>query len=201
MEAAVFEQVAVGSTMIAWISVFLLPMAVWDSQTGRYYGYFNWKAAAVLLFTAVFFGFLGYRAGHDAWQIFGDICFNLHLAVIGSRIFVELSNHHMHKVWLHRQYHKLTGHQDTRMQVASDALDNVKWVSSGASGGWGARADGCIVYICFHCRISIFLPCQGACICGEDALSWTSERVQSVTICFRIFWARPAQEGRRSVTR
>ena len=114
MEEAVFREVAVGSTMIVLISVMMLPMAIWDSQTGRYYGYLNWKASGVLLFTAVFFGSRTYSAGGDAWQIFGEISFYLGQAVIGSRIFVEFSHYHKYKVWLHRQYHKLTDHEDPR---------------------------------------------------------------------------------------
>lgn len=139
MEEAVFEQVAVGSTMIVLISVMMLPMAIWDSQTGRYYGYLNWKAAGVLLFTAVFFGFRAYSAGEDAWLIFGDICFYLSQAVIGSRIFVEYSHHHMHKVWLHRQYHKLTGHQDLQTQISPGAEDTPgsRQSPSGESGDAG----------------------------------------------------------------
>ena len=114
--------------MIVLISVIMLPLAIWDSQSGRYRSYLNWRAAGVLLFTAVFFGFRAYSAGDDGWQIFGDICFYLSQAVIGSRIFVEYCHHYMHKVWLHRQYHKLTGQQVTRTQT-----------SSGAEGAAGSR--------------------------------------------------------------
>ena len=126
MEEAVFREVAVGSTMIVLISVMMLPMAIWDSQTGRYYGYLNWKATGVLLFTAVFFGSRAYSAGDDAWQIFGEISFYLGQAVIGSRIMVEFSNHSMHNLWLHRQYHKLTDHEDSRTPIYSSADDAVR---------------------------------------------------------------------------
>lgn len=112
MDQAVFEQVASGSMMIVIISVYLLPVSIWDSQTGQYYGYFRWQAAAVLLFTAVFFGFMAYKAEYDTWRIVSHICFFLGQAIVGSRIFVELTNHSMHNVWLHRRYHKLTGHGD-----------------------------------------------------------------------------------------
>ena len=114
MVEEVFRQVAPGVMMIVLISVMLLPIAIWDSQTGRYRGFLNWRAAGVLLFTAAYFGFLSYTDGDDAWTIFSRICFYVGQAVIGARIFVEFANHSMHKVWLHRRYHRLTGHEDSR---------------------------------------------------------------------------------------
>ncbi len=113
MEETIFEQVAVGSMMIVLVSIMFLPMVIWDSQTGRYHGYLNWKSASVLLFTAIYFGYRAHVAGHDSWQISAETITYVGQAVIGSRIFVELSNYSMHKVWLHRQYHKLTGHEDS----------------------------------------------------------------------------------------
>ena len=96
------------------IVILFLPIAVWDSQTGRYHGYFNWKAAVVLLFTAVFYGYWAYHAGSDWIQIVTEIYSRLGQAVVGSRITVEFYHHSMHKVWLHRQYHKLTDHAGPR---------------------------------------------------------------------------------------
>ena len=107
--------------MIVLISVMILPIAIWDSQTGRYRGFLNWRGTGVLLFTAAYFGFLSYSNGHDAWKILSDICVNLGQAVIGARIFVEFANHSMHKVWLHRRYHRLTGHEETPWGVGPSA--------------------------------------------------------------------------------
>ena len=119
MEEEVFRQVAAGSTMIAFISVFLLPISIWDSKTGQYYGFFQWKAAAVLLFTAMYFGFLSYRAGEETWETVGEVFLYLGMAVTGSRIYVEYAHHHLHKVWLHRRYHRLTGHAEASWKSAA----------------------------------------------------------------------------------
>ncbi|MYA37348.1 MAG: hypothetical protein F4X05_12685 [Rhodothermaceae bacterium] len=121
MEEEIIRQVAPSVTMIVLISVMILPIAIWDSQTGRYRGYLNWRAAGVLLFTAAYFGNLSYTDGDNAWEIFSAICVNLGQAVIGSRIFIEFSNQSMHKIWLRRRYHKLTGHEDTPWGVAPSA--------------------------------------------------------------------------------
>ena len=118
MEPEVVQQVAAGSTIIAFIVVFLLPISIWDSKTGQYYGYFQWKAAAVLLFTAMYFGFLSYRAGEETWETVGNVFLHLGMAVTGSRIYVEYVHHHMHKVWLHRRYHRLTGHAEASWKSA-----------------------------------------------------------------------------------
>jgi len=112
MEDAVLREVAAGSTLIAIISVFLLPISVWDSQTGRYHGYFNLKALGVLLFTAVFFGAQSYRQGNPPDIIMADIGSYLFLVISGSRIIVEKAHHHRYGVWLRKQYHKLTDHDE-----------------------------------------------------------------------------------------
>lgn len=121
MEEEVFRQVAAGSTIIVFISIFLLPISIWDSKTGQYYGYFQWKAVAVLLFTAMYFGFLSYRAGEETWQTVGEVILYLGMAVTGSRGYVEIAYHHMHKVWLHRRYHRLTGHAEASWKSATAA--------------------------------------------------------------------------------
>lgn len=121
MEEEIIRQVAPRVTAIVLVSVMILPIAIWDSQTGRYRGYLNWRAAVVLLFTAAYFGSLSYADGDNAWEIFSEICVNLGQAVIGSRIFIELSNQSMNKIWLSRRYHKLTGHEDTTWGSAPSA--------------------------------------------------------------------------------
>jgi len=98
--------------MIAIISVFLLPISVWDSQTGRYRGYLNLKALGVLLFTGVFFGAQSYRLDNPPNVIMTDVGCYLFMVISGSRIFVEYSHHHRFGIWLHKQYHKLTDHDE-----------------------------------------------------------------------------------------
>ena len=112
MEEAVVREVAAGSTLIAFISVFLMPISIWDSQTGRYYGFFNWKALGVLLFTGVYFGAQSYRLGNPPDIIMADIGAYLFLVISGARIFVEGAHHDRFGVWLRKQYHKLTDHDD-----------------------------------------------------------------------------------------
>lgn len=109
-----FTFVATGSTMIVLISVLFLPITIWDSETGRYKGFFNLKAGGVMLFTAVFFAVHSYRQGYPPEIVMADMFAYLFMAVSGARLMVEFSHHHKYKVWLHRQYHKLTDHDDPR---------------------------------------------------------------------------------------
>ncbi len=114
MKETVFQEVAAGSTMIVIISLFLLPISVWNPQTGRYYGYLNLKASCVMLFTGVFFGAQSYRLGNPPDVIMADIGAYLFLAISGSRIFVEHAHHHRYGIWLRKRYHKLTDHDEPR---------------------------------------------------------------------------------------
>lgn len=114
MDQDTFAFVATGSTMIVIISVFLLPISIWNSETGRYKGFFNLKAVGVMLFTAVYFAVHSYKQGNPPDIVMADIFGYLFLAVSGARIMVEFTHHYKYKVWLHRQYHKLTDHDDPR---------------------------------------------------------------------------------------
>ncbi len=114
MEEAFTESVVLGSPMIAVIATVFLPAAVWDADSGRYRGYFNKRALGHLLFVVFFFAILSIREGKSGPEIVTTVGFFLFLAIIISRVGVELSHHHKHKVWLHRQYHKLTDHEDPR---------------------------------------------------------------------------------------
>ena len=113
MEEAFSMGVVLGSPVMALIATVFLPAAIWDSETGRYRGYFNKKAVGQLLFVVFFSGFLSIRQGESGPEVLSGVGLYLCLAIVVSRLCVELSHHHKYKVWLHRQYHKLTDHQDT----------------------------------------------------------------------------------------
>ena len=100
--------------LIVMTSINFLPAVVWDMKTGRYSGYFGWKALSILLFIAVFSGFDSVQQGSEGPVIMTDISFHLFQVLVFSRLFVEFSHHHKYKVWLHRKYHKLTDHEDPR---------------------------------------------------------------------------------------
>ena len=112
LEGLSTEGVVAGSTMIVFVSVFLLPIAVWDSKSGRYRGYLDVRALGVLLFSAVYFGILSYRQGNPSDIIMADIGCYLFLAIAGSRVMVESAHRQKFGVKLRHQYHKLTDHDD-----------------------------------------------------------------------------------------
>ncbi len=114
MEGAFSVGVTLGSPIMALIATVFLPAAVWDSESGRYRGYFNKKAAGILLFVVFFSGFLAIQEGESGPEVLSSVGLYLSLAIVMSRVFVEYSHHYKYKVWLHRQYHKLTGHEDPR---------------------------------------------------------------------------------------
>lgn len=114
MEGAFSEGVVLGSPIMALIATVFLPAAVWDSESGRYQGYFNKRALGHLLFVVCLAVFLAIRRGESGPETVSTVGLYLSLAIILSRLCVELSHHHKYKVWLHRQYHKLTGHEDPR---------------------------------------------------------------------------------------
>ncbi len=114
MEDAFSVSVTLGSPVLALITMLYLPEAIWDSETGRYRGYFNRKAVGILLFVLVFFGFLAAWEGRTGPEIVGSVGLRLFLVIISARLIVEYSHHYKYKIWLHRQYHKLTDHDDPR---------------------------------------------------------------------------------------
>ena len=60
MENAETLGVVVGPTLMALVSGFWLPKAAWDSETGRYRGYFNKNAILISLLIVVFFGYVAF---------------------------------------------------------------------------------------------------------------------------------------------
>ena len=114
MEQAFSMGVILGSPLMAIIATVSLPASTWDSGSGRYRGYFNKQALGNLLFVVFFYGFLAVQEGKTGPETLSDVGFYLSVAIIVSRLCVEFSHHHKHRAWLHRQYHKLTGHDDPR---------------------------------------------------------------------------------------
>ena len=114
MEGAFFDGVVLGSPVMALIATIFLPATVWDSETGCYRGYFNKQALGHLLFVVIFSSFLSIRQGESGPEILSSVGLYLSVAIIISRLSVEFAHHHKYKVWLHRQYHKLTDHDDPR---------------------------------------------------------------------------------------
>jgi len=113
MEGSFFEGVALASSLVSAIAVVLLPAIIWDSETGRYRGYFNRKALGVLFAVAAFATIISFRQGNSSQVVFADVGFYLFIAIFISRVFVELSHHHKFGVWLHRCYHKMTEDAET----------------------------------------------------------------------------------------
>ena len=121
MEGVSSLGVVIGSPLMALIGTVFLPSAVWDSETGRYYGYFNKKALQILLFVTLLAGFITIQQGNPGPDVAADVGFYLFIAIVVSRLTVEFSHRHKHKVWLHHQYHKLTDHDDPREAPPSAA--------------------------------------------------------------------------------
>ena len=96
------------------IGALLLPAAIWDSESGRYHGYFNRSALAILIFVVVAGIALSISHGMPGPDVATNIGVYLTVVVFASRLWVEWRHHRIHKVWLHRQYHKLTDHEDPR---------------------------------------------------------------------------------------
>jgi len=91
-----------------------LPAAIWDSRAGRYKGFFNRNALAILILVVIMGGGLSISQGRPGPVVMADVGFYLFIAIFAARVLVEWSHHHKYKVWLHRQYHKLTDHEDPR---------------------------------------------------------------------------------------
>ena len=114
MENAETLGVVVGSTLMALASGFWLPKAAWDSETGRYVGYFNKNAMLISLLIVVFFGYVAFRMEKPGPDAFAFVLCQLFIVLALSRICVELTHKIKFGIWLHRRYHKMTDHDDPR---------------------------------------------------------------------------------------
>ena len=108
MDEAVSFGVMVGSPLLAVVSTVYLPRAVWDSDTGCYRGYFNKRAARVMLVVVVFFAYVAIRMEKPGPDAIAYVLAQLFLALGLSRLYVELSHKKKYGEWLHRLYHKMT---------------------------------------------------------------------------------------------
>ncbi len=99
---------------LAIISTVFLPAAIWDSLSGRYHGYFNRKTLSILIFVVIAGGGLSIGHGMPGPDVATNIGVYVTVVLFVSRLYVEFSHYHKYKVWLHRQYHKLTDHEDPR---------------------------------------------------------------------------------------
>ncbi len=96
------------------IGVIVLPAVVWDAKTGRYRGYINRQAIAILIAVWVGGGVLSYLHGMPGRDVSQNMGVYLTIVLFVSRLCVEWRHYRAHKVWLHRRYHKLTDHEDPR---------------------------------------------------------------------------------------
>ncbi len=96
------------------IGVIYLPAAIWDARTGRYRGYFNRPAIATLILVGIAGGVLSYIYGMPGPDVSVNMGVYVTVVLFVSRLCVEWRHYREHKVWLHRQYHKLTDHDDPR---------------------------------------------------------------------------------------
>ena len=108
MDEAVSFGVMVGSPLLAVVATVFLPRAVWDSDTGRYRGYVNKRAALAMLVVVVFFAYVAIQMEKPGPDAMAYVLAQLFLALGLSRLYVELSHKKKHGVWLHRLYHKMT---------------------------------------------------------------------------------------------
>ncbi len=112
MENAFSIGVVVGSPLGALVATTFLPKAVWDSKSGCYRGYFNKSVIRIMAVVVIFFGFVAIqmdKSGPD----FATYLLAQSFIILGlSRIAVELYHHHKYGIWLHKQYHKLTDHDE-----------------------------------------------------------------------------------------
>ena len=99
---------------LAIISTMVLPAAIWDSQSGRYHGYYNRRALTIIIFVVIAGGSLSIGHGMSGPDVVNNIGVYLAIVIFVSRLYVEFSHYHKYKFWLHRQYHKLTDHEDPR---------------------------------------------------------------------------------------
>lgn len=107
------QEILVSFGLLA-IGVIVLPAVVWDAKTGRYRGYFNRQAIAILIAVWVCGGVLSYLHGMSGPDTSQNMGVYLTVVLLVSRLCVEWRHYRAHKVWLHRQYHKLTDHEDPR---------------------------------------------------------------------------------------
>lgn len=96
---------------LAVISTMVLPAAIWDSNSGRYRGYFNKRTLVILTCVAIVGGGLSIGYGLPGPHVANNIGVYLAVVLFVSRLWVEWRHYREHKVWLHRQYHKLTDHE------------------------------------------------------------------------------------------
>ena len=112
MENAVSIGVVGGSPLLVLTAILFLPRAVWDSETGRYRGYFNRSVIQVMAAIAAFFGFVAIQMEKSGPDSAAYVLAQSFIALTLSRVYVELVHHHKYGIWLHKQYHKLTDHDD-----------------------------------------------------------------------------------------
>ncbi len=99
--------------MMAAATVFM-PMAIWDRKTRRYVGFFNRSAGGIILSVMLAAVVGGITDGLDSSAILERINYYVFVVIVLSRVTVEFLHYEKTKVWLHRNYHKMTGHDDPR---------------------------------------------------------------------------------------
>ena len=114
MENLLAGQEILVASGLAIIGIVFLPATIWDSESGRYHGYFNRKTLAILIFVVIAGGGLSIGHGMPGPDVARNIGVYVTVVLFASRLCVEWRHYRTHKVWLHRQYHKLTDHDDPR---------------------------------------------------------------------------------------
>ncbi|MCY4017453.1 MAG: hypothetical protein OXE80_01430 [Gammaproteobacteria bacterium] len=112
MENAFSIGVVVGSPLLALVATTFLPKAVWNSNSGLYRGYVNKSVVSIMAVVVIFFGFVAIQTNRPGPDAVAYVLATMFLALGLSRLAVELYHHHKFGIWLHKQYHKLTDHDE-----------------------------------------------------------------------------------------
>jgi len=112
MENAFSIGVVVGAPLMALVTTTFLPQAVWDSKSGRYRGYANKSVVTIMAVVVMFFGFVAIQKDKPGPDVAVYVMAQMFLALSLSRLAVELYHHNKYGIWLHKQYHKVTDHDE-----------------------------------------------------------------------------------------